>query len=186
MSSKPGKIKKKYSKWLFLTEVLMISWIYLIILLGPLNEYFFYVILYNYNVFIYVFLYTTLLAFIFFLITLATGTYYKQQQEAYNSYKKKIHALKKRGHYCPKLKYTISIVVVFLILIPISVLSAIKALDSLSVIYILIAILLILSLFGFKKVVFSSLFYSLLSKKRVRRRKKEVELNPVEDTMDSK
>ncbi len=176
-----NRTKKTYPKWLFWIEVLVIVGVYLSLLI-PFRKYFFHNILVNHTVFIYVYLIIIGLAFVFFLITLLTGTYYSQKEKTYNTYRKKIYSLKKRGKYCSSLKYTISLIIGFSFFISILGISAMNALSSKDEISIVAAIISILGLLGFIKSVRSGSFYSLLSRKRGRKRKKkDAEANPVED-----
>jgi len=176
---------KAYPKWLFWMEVFVILGVYIGIL-GSFNRYFFYDILSGYDIFVYVFLIIIGLAFVFFLITLATGTYYNKKRETYDNYIKKIDILKSKGKYCSTLKYTISLIVGFAFFASVLGISAIIALKSKNEIFMIVSIIFILGLLGFIMSVRNGSFYSLLSKKRKKKESiadntKGAEVNPVEN-----
>ncbi len=164
---------KTYPMWLYWTEVSVILGIYIGIL-GSFYKYFFYTNLSGYHIFIYFFLIVTTLAFVFYLITLATGTYYNEKKKVYNNYIKQISSLKRKGKYCSPLKYTISLIVGFSFFLSSLGISGMIALKTKNEIFMIVFVIFILGLLGFIKSVRNGLFYSLLSKKQRRTSKKSV------------
>ncbi len=156
--------KKTYPRWLFRIEVIVILGVYLSIL-NSLKKYLFEDILSEDTIFIYLFILIITLAFVIFIFTLLTDTYYNHKKRAYDNYVRKVNRLRRKGKYCSQSKYTISLIIGFAFFISILGISMMKALSSKDEIFFLVGILSVLGLFGFIKIILSGTLYSLLSKK---------------------
>lgn len=184
-SKRTTRTKKTYSKrekgriLFIISEALITLGLYLGVY-ALFRRYDFYYDLSEYEIFVFLLLSVIAITFVFFVFTLLTGKYTNDKNKIYNGYIKKVNTLKRRGNYCPRSKYIISLIIGYSFFIFALGISVKKALHSDNEIFVLTAILLLLGLIGFSKFVLNGSLYALLSKKRAVESK---EINPVEDAV---